>query len=144
VAGTGAVPAGGPACVTDDQIEAVHPASRGTYGARRVHTELTLGMGITVGHGATAMLMSRAGIKGLPGNRRTRARHQTPTASDLVHRQFTRPVPDQLSVTDISEHPAREGNGTARWSWREHPGEVLRLADGMTRGTGYRTNTTRS
>ena len=49
-----------------EQIQAVHAASRGTYGALRVHAELTLGMGITVGHGAVAMLMNRAGIKGLP------------------------------------------------------------------------------
>jgi hypothetical protein len=32
-----------------EQIQAVHQASRGTYGARRVHAELTLGLGITVG-----------------------------------------------------------------------------------------------
>jgi hypothetical protein len=35
-----------------------------------VHAELTLGLGITVGHGAIEMPMRRAGIKGLPGNRR--------------------------------------------------------------------------
>ena len=29
-----------------DQIRAVHTASRGTYGARRVHAELTLGAGV--------------------------------------------------------------------------------------------------
>ena len=49
------------------QIQAVHVASRGTYGSRRVQAELTLGLGITVGHGAVEMLMRRAGIKGLPG-----------------------------------------------------------------------------
>src|SRR5689334_24329419 len=53
--------------------------------------------------------MHRAGIKGLPGNRRPKPKHQTPTAGDLVHRQFTRPLPDQLWVTDITEHPTREG-----------------------------------
>ena len=53
-----------------EQIQAVHLASRGTYGSRRVHAELTLGLGITVGHGAVELLMRRAGIKGLPGNRR--------------------------------------------------------------------------
>jgi putative transposase len=92
-----------------EQIQAVHLASRGTYGSRRVHAELTLGLGITVGHGAVELLMRRAGIKGLPGNRRPRPRHQTPAAGDLVHRQFTRPVPDRLWVTDITEHPTREG-----------------------------------
>ena len=91
-----------------DQIQAVHLASRGIYGSRRVHGELTLGLGITVGHGAVEMLMRRAGIKGLPGNRRPRPRHQTPTASDLVNRQFTRLAPDQLWVTDITEHRTRE------------------------------------
>jgi hypothetical protein len=32
-----------------DQIRAVHTASRGTYGARRVHAELTLGLGLAWG-----------------------------------------------------------------------------------------------
>jgi putative transposase len=91
------------------QIQAVHLASRGIYGARRVHAELTLGLGIAVGRGEVEMLMRRAGVKGLPGSRRPRPRHQTPTAGDLVNRQFTRPVPDQLWVTDITEHPTREG-----------------------------------
>jgi transposase InsO family protein len=92
-----------------EQIRAVHLASRGTYGSRRMHAELTLGLGIPAGHGAVEMLMHRAGIKGLPGNRRPRPRHQTPTAGDLVHRQFTRSVPDQLWVTDITGHPTGEG-----------------------------------
>jgi putative transposase len=92
-----------------EQIQAVHQASHGTYGSRRVHAELTLGLGITIGHGAIELLMRRAGIKGLPGSRRPRPKHQTPTASDLVHRQFSRAAPDLLWVTDITEHPTREG-----------------------------------
>ena len=35
-----------------DRIRAVHTASRGTYGARRVHAELVLGQGVSVGHQA--------------------------------------------------------------------------------------------
>jgi putative transposase len=31
------------------------------------------------------------------------------TASDLVDREFSRPEPDRLWVTDITEHPTREG-----------------------------------
>jgi hypothetical protein len=47
-----------------DQIRKVHQVSNGTYGGRRVHAELTLGRGITVGHNAVEMLMARAGIQG--------------------------------------------------------------------------------
>ncbi|MFI6772217.1 IS3 family transposase [Nocardia sp. NPDC050412] len=65
-----------------DQIRAVRTASRGVYAAMRVHAELTLGLGLTVGHGQIEMLMARAGLKGLPGNRRPRPRHETPTAGD--------------------------------------------------------------
>lgn len=92
-----------------DQIRAVHTASRGTYGARRVHAELTLGLGLQVGHNQVEMLMARATIKGLPGTRRRRSRHETPTASDLVKRMFTRESPNRLWVTDIAEHRTYEG-----------------------------------
>ncbi|MFB4320731.1 IS3 family transposase, partial [Actinomadura sp. 21ATH] len=92
-----------------EQIRRLHTDSRGTYGGRRVHAELTLGLGIAVGHGAVEMLMRRAGLKGLPGSRRRRPMHQTPTAADLVDRRFQRSAPDQLWVTDITEHPTREG-----------------------------------
>ncbi|MEU4644737.1 IS3 family transposase [Micromonospora sp. NPDC023814] len=92
-----------------DQIRAVHLASRGTYGSRRVHAELRLGRGLVVGYHAVEMLMRRAGIRGLPGSRHPRPKHQTPTASDLVNRDFTRSSPNQLWVTDITEHPTREG-----------------------------------
>jgi putative transposase len=92
-----------------EQIEAVHTVSKGVYGARRVHAELTLGLGIQVGHGAVEMLMRRAGLRGLPGNRRRRPRPETPSAGDLVHRVFDRDRRDQLWVTDITEHRTREG-----------------------------------
>ncbi|MFI1517806.1 IS3 family transposase [Kitasatospora cineracea] len=92
-----------------DVIQAVHSASHGVYGSRRIHAELRLGRGIHVSHGAVELLMQRAGIKGLPGNRRRRPRHEAPTPADLVDRQFTRSSRDQLWVTDITEHPTREG-----------------------------------
>ncbi|MTK04449.1 IS3 family transposase [Micromonospora sp. CP22] len=92
-----------------EQIRAVHAASRGTYGSRRVHAELRMGRGLVVGYHAVEMLMRRAGIHGLPGSRRPRPKHQTPTASDLVNRDFARSSPNQLWVTDITEHPTREG-----------------------------------
>lgn len=92
-----------------DQIIDVHAASRGTYGSRRVHAELTLGRGVEVGYHAVTMLMARAGIQGLPGSRRRRKATGGPTALDLVDRNFARSDPDQLWVTDITEHPTREG-----------------------------------
>ena len=88
-----------------NQIRAVHTASRGTYGVRRVHAELTIGLGLSVGHNQVELLMTRAEIKGLPGTRRPRPRHETPTASDLVERMFTREAPNRLWVTDITDQP---------------------------------------
>jgi Integrase core domain len=38
-----------------------------------------------------------------------RSKANMATAADLVERRFDRPVPDQLWVTDITEHPTREG-----------------------------------
>ncbi len=92
-----------------DVITQVHAESRGTYGHRRVHAELTLGLGISVGHTAVQLLMHRAGIKGIVGNPRRKHIHQIPTATDLVDRQFARAAPNQLWVTDITEHRTREG-----------------------------------
>ena len=50
--------------------------------------------------------MRRAGLKGLPGTKRRRAQHDTPTASNLVDRNFVRDDPDRLWVTDIERHEA--------------------------------------
>ena len=92
-----------------DLIVQVHQDSRGTYGALRVHAELRLGHGIMVGHNAIALLMRRAGLAGTTG--RPKWRHAKPDqiAADLVDRQFSRSGPNQLWVTDITEHPTREG-----------------------------------
>ena len=92
-----------------DLIREVHLDSRGTYGARRVHAELTLGHGLVVGHNAVEMLMHRAGIQGITGRPRFRRVANVATANDLVERQFRRDDPDRLWVTDITEHPTREG-----------------------------------
>jgi putative transposase len=92
-----------------DVIGEIHLASRGTYGAVRVHAELVMGRGIGVGHQQVEMLMRRAGLQGLPGRKRWRMRHDTPTATDLVDRNFTVVEPDVLWITDITEHPTREG-----------------------------------
>ncbi|TMQ93463.1 hypothetical protein ETD83_25470 [Actinomadura soli] len=104
-----------------EQIRAVHADSRGAYGGRRVHADLTLGLGIQVGHGAVELLMRRAGLKGLPGVRRPRRKHQTPTAADLVDRDFHRSAPNQLLVTDITGTPPARARSTAAWCWTSTP-----------------------
>ncbi|MCC6175747.1 MAG: IS3 family transposase [Chloroflexi bacterium] len=92
-----------------DRIRAVHTAPRGTYGARGGHAELVLGQGIKVGHQAVEHLMRAAVIQGLSGRTRYRMSAPQSVAADLVGRQFAREAPDELSVTDITEHPTREG-----------------------------------
>jgi putative transposase len=92
-----------------DVIRDVHATSYGTYGAERVHAELVLGRGIRVGHNAVAMLMRRAGIQGRMGAPKRRGVPGLATAEDLVERVFRREGPNQLWVTDITEHPTREG-----------------------------------
>jgi hypothetical protein len=99
------------------QIMQVHAASRGTYGARRVHAELTLGQGLIVGHGTVELLMRRAGIKGLmvpagpgPGTR-PRPRGTLRTASSAACALTSYGSPTSLSI-----RPGRE-RCTARSSW---------------------------
>ena len=53
--------------------------------------------------------MSAAGIAGLPGPAKVKRLSGVATADDLVHRKFHRLSPNELWVTDITEHPTREG-----------------------------------
>jgi transposase InsO family protein len=92
-----------------DLIAQVHTASRGTYGSRRVHAELTLAQNISVGREAVATLMRRAGIVGVVGSPKRKSIPNIATSSDLVKRDFARAAPNQLWVTDITEHRTREG-----------------------------------
>jgi transposase InsO family protein len=92
-----------------DLIVEIHAASRGVYGARRVHAELTLGRSVRVGQGAVEMLMHRAGLQGVTGRPKFRKIAGVATAADRVERSFGRSERDQLWVTDITEHPTREG-----------------------------------
>ena len=64
------------AWLTDVATE-IHMASRQTYGAIRVHAELTLGRGIDVGLHQVALVMHRAGLKGLTGRRKETPRRAT-------------------------------------------------------------------
>ncbi len=92
-----------------DVIRKLHVDTRGVYGYRRVHAELTLGHGLSVGAEAVWLLMRKAGLQGLSGRPKFRRIPNQPSAGDLVERQFARTEPDRLWVTDITEHPTREG-----------------------------------
>jgi putative transposase len=92
-----------------DLIREVHQASRGTYGYRRVHAELTLGRGLVIPHGTVELLMARAGLAGVTGRPRWKGTRPDLIAKDVVERQFSTDGPNRLWVTDITEHHTREG-----------------------------------
>jgi transposase InsO family protein len=92
------------------EIVDVHKASGGTYGANRVRAELLHGRSIKVGRNAVQLIMRELGIKGLPTRRLPKgSRIAKITSLDLVRRDFARDRPDLLWMTDITEHPTREG-----------------------------------
>ena len=59
-------------------IREVHTASRGTYGSRRVHAELTRGMDVVVSENLVAVLMSLAGTPGYRARPRSRSSKGSP------------------------------------------------------------------
>jgi transposase InsO family protein len=92
-----------------ETIRQVHRASRGTYGYRRVHAQLTLGRELLVGHGTVELLMARAGLKGVTGAPEVAPSPPDLLAGDLVDRRFAREGVDQLWVTESpSIRPGRE------------------------------------
>ena len=92
-----------------DLIAEAHQASHGAYGGRRIHAELVLGRGVQVGYNTISLLMRRAGLAGRTGSRTATRIRRLATAVDLVDRRFARDAPNQLWVTDLTEHYTREG-----------------------------------
>jgi putative transposase len=68
-----------------------------------------LGHGVYVGYNTVSLLMRRAGLAGLPVRKAGKRVPPSRTITDLVERKFHRDGPNQLWVTDITEHPTREG-----------------------------------
>ena len=73
------------------EIRAAQAASRGTYGAPRIHAELAA-KGTRIGRKRVARLMSQAGLAGV--SRRRFVKGNSRQAPDLVERNFTtkRPI----------------------------------------------------
>jgi putative transposase len=87
----------------------IHGESRGTYGYPRVTAKLRIESELIVNHKLVASIMQQLQLHGLP-KRRTARRNliAVRTTSDLYKRDFNTSGPNQLWVTDITEHPTRE------------------------------------
>jgi putative transposase len=92
-----------------DTLIAIHRDSRGTYGSRRVHAELRLGVGVRVGRKRVERLMRVHQLCGVHRRRWRRGRPAPATHADLVGRVFHADAPNRLWVTDITQHHTREG-----------------------------------
>jgi putative transposase len=94
------------------RIHEIHAASRGIYGAPRVHAELRAVDGIGVSRKRVARLMRELDLEGVSRRGKRRARRfaaEAPAAPDLVRRNFTATAPDELWVADITYVPTWEG-----------------------------------
>jgi putative transposase len=93
-----------------ERIDAIHAASRGTYGSLRIHAEL-VATGSAVGRKRIARLMKGAGLRGVCRRRfaTTTVRDGARQAPDLVDRAFVATAPNVLWVADITYVPTWSG-----------------------------------
>ena len=88
----------------------IHKRSRGTYGMLRIRAALEREQGMVVNKKLILSIMRELGIKGFPGpKKRKKNLVNEATEEDLVQRNFTVDRPNVLWLTDITEHPTREG-----------------------------------
>jgi putative transposase len=93
-----------------DAIAGIHARSRGTYGRLRIRAALEIEQGLIVNKKLIARIMAELGIQGLPGPKKgVKNLKNIATCEDLVQRNFTASAPNELWLTDITEHPTREG-----------------------------------
>ena len=93
------------------QIIQLHQASRGTYGAPRIHADLAA-HGVRCGRKRVARLMRAAGITGCHRRRRVRTTQREPRAlpaPDRVQRRFAADAPNRLWTADITYVPTWSG-----------------------------------
>jgi putative transposase len=93
-----------------DAIADIHARSRGTYGILRVKAALEIEQGLIVNTKLVKRIMRELGLRGLPGPKKGyKNLTNAPTCEDLVQREFRATRPNELWLTDITEHPTREG-----------------------------------
>jgi transposase InsO family protein len=93
-----------------DAIADIHARSRGTYGMLRIRAALEIEQGLIVNKKLVWKIMRQLGLHGLPGPRRgVKNLKNAPTCEDLVQRNFSATAPNELWLTDITEHPTAEG-----------------------------------
>ncbi len=93
-----------------ERMRAIHAASKGTYGAPRIHAELGE-EGSRVSKKRVARLMREAGLAGVSRRRfvKTTVRDSAKQAPDLVERNFTASAPNCVWVADITYIPTWAG-----------------------------------
>ncbi|MSO45082.1 MAG: hypothetical protein EXQ74_07265 [Thermoleophilia bacterium] len=110
---------------TADVILSIHAQSRQTYRMRRSKAEVADAYGQVVNTKLIRLIMREQGLAGLPVRRRRKPNlAHTLSVEDLVNRDFRRDGPNQLWMTDITEHPTRDGKLSCcvvvdAWSRRE-------------------------
>jgi putative transposase len=95
-----------------EKIKQIHEASRGVYGAPRIHAQLRMGHGIRVGRKRVERLMQATGISGLAPRKRARTTIRVAgvrVADDLVEWRFRPPAPSLLWLADITYLRSWEG-----------------------------------
>ena len=91
------------------QIREVFEESRLTKGSKSILAELALGRGVAVSLETVEKLMPIHGVVGVPARRKWRRKNNVATAEDLLNRSFDRGGFNHVWVTDIFQHPTREG-----------------------------------
>jgi transposase InsO family protein len=96
-------------------IRVAREASRGTYGAPRIHAELAA-KGTRIGRKRVARLMTQAGLAGVSRRRfvTTTVKGNGRQAPDLVERNFAAEAPDRLWRPPSTPGPARRLLGKHR------------------------------
>jgi putative transposase len=91
-------------------VQWTHERSLGTYGAPRVHADLTMERGVSCGRKRVARLMRNAGTRGVCYQRKRRGWKPLPAPhDDLVKRQFSAHAPNRVWFCDVTQHRARDG-----------------------------------